>query len=329
MIMILIMMITILISMFKSRVTPALIAAVVLLAACGDGDEASDGLTVVATTSIWGDVVAEIVGDDAEVEVLIPRNSDAHDYQPTSQQAASLLDADLVVANGLGLEEGFHDVLESAEGDGANVLELAPLLDPLPLESLDPHDDAEEETEGEVHDHGDLDPHVWFDPRRVAAAAELIAAELNSVDGSIDWTSRARTYVEELDAIDEEIRALLSAVPEERRRIVTNHQALGYVADRYGLEIVGVVIPGGSTLSDPSSAELAELVHTIQEGDIDVIFTETSVPSQLAEAVAAEIGRDIEIVALYTESLGDAGTSAATLTGMLVENATRMSEALG
>jgi len=324
--MILIAMITILISIFNSRIAIVLIAAVMLLAACGDGDEASDGLTVVATTSIWGDVVAEIVGDDAEVEVLIPRNSDAHDYQPTSQQAASLLGADLVVANGLGLEEGFHDVLESAEGDGANVLELAPLLDPLPLESLDPHDDAEEETED---DHGDRDPHVWFDPRRVATAAELIAAELNSVDGSIDWKSRARTYVEELDAIDEEIRALLSAVPEKRRRIVTNHQALGYVADRYGLEIVGVVIPGGSTLSDPSSAELAELVHTIQEGDIDVIFTETSVPSQLAEAVAAEIGRDIEIVALYTESLGDAGTSAATLTGMLVENATRMSEALG
>ncbi|HEX6220387.1 MAG TPA: metal ABC transporter substrate-binding protein [Acidimicrobiia bacterium] len=291
-----------------------LLATVLLLTACGDEDRESDRLAVVTTSSIWGDVVAEIGGDDAEVEVLIPRNADAHDFQATSQQAARLLEADLVVVNGLGLEEGLQDVLDSAEGDGANVLHLAPLLDPIPFSA---------------DDRGDLDPHVWFDPQRVAVAAELIARELDAVDDSIDWVSRARTYADELATTEEEMRRLLSAVPDDRRKLVTNHQALGYLAERFEFEIVGVVIPGGSTLSDPSSAELAELVRTIEVEGIDVIFTETSLPSRLAEAVAEEVGREIEIVTLYTESLDDPGTTAGTLVGMMVENARRISDALG
>jgi len=321
MIMILIGMITILISIFKSRIGAVLLAAAVLTTACGDGGSGSDRLTVVATTSIWGDVVAGIVGDDAIVEVLIPRNTDAHDFQATSRQAASLLEADLVVANGLGLESGMGDVLESAESDGSNLLELAPMLDPLPFEL------AGDET-GE-HDHDELDPHVWFDPQRVAVAAELIADELEAVDDSIDWSARAGAYIDEVAVADEKIRDLLSSIPDDRRKLVTNHEALGYMADRYDLEIVGVVIPGGSTLADPSSAELAELVGIVDEEGVDVIFTETSQPSRLAEAVAAEIGRDIAIVALFTESLGDPGTPAGTLVGMLVEDAKQISEALG
>lgn len=111
--------------------------------------------------------------------------------------------------------------------------------------------------------------------------------------------------------------------------MVTNHQALGYLANTYDLEIVGVVIPGGSTLADPSSAELAALVDVIEEEDVDVIFNETSLPDRLAEAVAAEVGRDISVVAIYTESLGDPGTPAGSLIGMLIEDARLISEALG
>lgn len=324
MVMILIVMITILISICKPRTRALLLAALVLVTACGGRSGGADRLMVVATTSIWGDVVAAIAGEDADVEVLIPRNADAHDYQPTPQQAASLIEADLVVANGLGLEEGLHDVLENAESDGGNIVELAPLLDPIPFASGD-HDDEEHDQE---HDHGDLDPHVWFDPQRVALAAELIAEELEAVDSSVDWKSRADAYVDAMTAVGDEMRELLSAVPEDRRRIVTNHQALGYLANRYDLEVVGVVIPGGSTLSDPSSAELAELVDAIEEEGVDAIFTEASRPSRLAEAVAAEVGLDISIVGLYTESLDDPGTPAGTLAGMLIENATLISETL-
>lgn len=323
MIMILIVMITILISRLKSGMTAILAAGLVVVAACGAEEQGSSRLTVVATTSIWGDVVARIVGEDAEVEVLIPRNADAHDFQVTSRQAASLLEADLVIANGLGLEENLHDVLESAERDGANVLELAPLLDPLRFGVDETHEDDAD------HEQGDLDPHVWFDPDRIALAAEAIADELVNIEPSVDWEARASDYTAELAAADDEIQSLLSSVPDERRKLVTNHDALGYFAERYGYEVLGVVIPGGSTLGDPSSAELAELVETIESEGVGVIFTETSEPGRLAEAVAAEVGRDIDIVALFTESLGDPGTPAGTLTGMLIENARLISAALG
>lgn len=313
-IMILIAMITVLISIFKSRITTVSILAVLALVACSETGTDDERLSIVATTSIWGDVVTQIVGQDADVDVLIPRNVDAHDYQPTPRQAGSLLDADLVIANGLGLEEGLQDVLDSAVSDGARVIELTPRLDPLPF----PGGDSDS-----------LDPHVWFDPQRVALATDLIAAELHSVDDSVDWAARAEAYVAELTAADEEMRGLLSSVPEESRKMVTNHQALGYLANTYDLEIVGVVIPGGSTLADPSSAELAALVDVIEKEDVDVIFNETSLPDRLAEAVAAEVGRDISVVAIYTESLGDPGTPAGSLIGMLIEDARLISEALG
>jgi zinc/manganese transport system substrate-binding protein len=282
--------------------------------ACSDTPSSNDQLSIVATTSIWGDVATQIVGDDADVQVLIPRHIDAHDYQPTPQQASRLLEADLVIANGLGLEEGLQDVLDSAERDGANLLALAPQLDPLPFPG---------------GDHAGPDPHVWFDPNRVGLAAQLIALELRTIDESVDWLASADAYGESLSATDEQMRSLLASVPEDRRKLVTNHEALGYLAEVYDLDVVGVVIPGGSTLADPSSAELAALVEVMEEEGVDVIFTETSQPSRLAEAVAAEVGRDISIVALFTESLGDAGAPAGTLVGLLLEDARLISEALG
>jgi zinc/manganese transport system substrate-binding protein len=312
--MILIAMITILISRFKSGILSVGLVAVLALTACSDTPSSNDQLSIVATTSIWGDVATQIVGDDADVQVLIPRHIDAHDYQPTPQQASRLLEADLVIANGLGLEEGLQDVLDSAERDGANILALAPHLDPLPFPG---------------GDHAGPDPHVWFDPNRVGLAAQLIALELRTIDESVDWLASADAYGESLSATDEQMRSLLASVPEDRRKLVTNHEALGYRAEVYDLDVVGVVIPGGSTLADPSSAELAALVEVMEEEGVDVIFTETSQPSRLAEAVAAEVGRDISIVALFTESLGDAGAPAGTLVGLLLEDARLISEALG
>lgn len=294
-----------------------------LLAGCGGtaGDD-QQGLRVVATTSVWGDVVEEIVGDDGTVDVLIPAGADAHEYEASPRQVASLQDADLVVANGLGLEEGLEDVLESAVSDGASILELAPELDPLPFADHD-DDHADEE-----HGHGDEDPHVWFDPERVAAAAEMIAARLTEVDDSIDWMARATAYSERLLEADIEITELLNAVPRESRRLVTNHDALGYFAARYGFEVIAVVIPGGSTLSDPSSAELAALVEEIKHEGVRTIFAETSQTTRLAEAVAAEVGDDVSVVELYTETLGESGSDADSLIGMLLTNARRVADAL-
>jgi len=305
----------------RRRIVIAAVVAAGLLASCGGTSEPPDAsggrITVVATTSIWGDVVRSIVGDDAVVDVLVPIGADPHAYQPSSRDAAAIQNADLVVANGLGLEEGLHDVLEAATGEGAEVLELGPMLGPLPF--------GEEAGESE---HGTFDPHVWMDPGRVAAAADIIAETLSAVDPSVDWEARAEAYRFELMGADGHIVDILNAVPAGARFMVTNHDAFGYFADRYDFTILGVVIPGGSTLADPSSSDLADLVDLMRATGTTVIFVETSSPTALADAVASELGSSVSVVDLYTGSLGAAGSGADTLIGMLTVNAESIAAAL-
>lgn len=278
---------------------------------------ADDGnsLRVVTTTTILGDIAATIAGDDFVVEVLMPAGADPHDFQPSSQQVASINDADLVITNGLGLEEGLLDVIEGAEADGVKVLVVGTLVDPLPFAEAGP-----EELQ--------TDPHFWTDPLRVATAVEVISNTLSEIDPSVDWATRASAYADELAALDSEIEALFGPISEASRKLVTNHDALGYFAHRYGFQIVGVVIPGGSTLAQPSSADLAALVAVMEKEDVRVIFAETIAPAVLADAVAAEMGGEVEVVELYTDSLGPEGSGAETLIDMLRLNAERIAAAL-
>lgn len=340
-----------------------------VVAACGTGDgegattsaadagaEDPDSLAVVATTTMLGDIVSNIAGDEATVEVLMPVGADPHDFQASSQQVSKVSTADLVVANGLGLEEGIHDVLEGAESDGAHVLEIGAMLGPLPFgghdhgedvdhdaeaaESCDPemadeheedHEEDEHEEDGaEAHEdeHGSCDPHIWMDSIRMADAALLIAAELEEIAPDGAWNQRAEAYAEELKAANTQIEEALSMIPNEARVLVTNHEAFGYFAELYGFEIVGTVIPGGSTLGDPSSAELAKLVEVIVREDVPAIFTDSSAPSALADSIAAEAGEQVTVVELYSGSLGEPGSGADTLIGMLTTNAQRIADAL-
>lgn len=301
----------------KVQLKTWLVAPVLIATACitGGGNEATN---VVATTSIWGQVVRGVAGEDAEVTVLMPVGADAHDFQMSSSQAALVATADLVVANGLGLEEGMHDALESAMAEGANVLEVGGFLDPVPLVGQGDED----------HDQNGFDPHVWMDPIRVSRAAELIAERMSELRAEIDWATRAEVFTARMVAADVEIREILSVVPAVDRKLVTNHEALGYFADRYGFEVIGSVIPGPSTLDQPSSAELAALVATMREAGVTVIFAETVDSTALAEAVAAELGQQALVVELFTESLGPSGSGADTLAGMLVTNARLIADAL-
>lgn len=304
------------------RPIAALLAGALLAAGCSGGAEpgSGDALLVVATTTILGDVASAVVGDDGRVETLMPAGADPHDFRPSSRQAALLARADLVIANGLGLEEGLDDTLASVFADGVDVLRVAPLVDPLPFTfGL-----------GDVPDPaaaGD-DPHVWMDPDRVADVAALLADRLDDIAPGGPWAGNAAAYAADLAAADAHIRSILAAVPPHRRMLVTSHGAFGYWAERYGFEIAGTVIPGGSTLADPSSAELADLVATMRAGAVTAIFTDAAEPAALAEAVAAELGSEVEVVALYTGSLGEPGSGADTLIGMLLTNAERIAGAL-
>ena len=325
-----------------------LVTMAVSMAACG-GDEpgaAPDaGVTVVAATTIWGDVAASVVGEHGTVEVIVPVGADPHDYRPSARQVAQVQEADLVVVNGLGLEDGLTDVVDGLEADGVRVWEAAESVEPLPFGGDDTEgtgagcgpvhdgddqaeDHQEEGQEGDGHEAG-CDPHVWMDPTVVAKAVGDLAAELESIaPGVADWSARAEEYAGELERLDQEIADLVEPIPPERRVLVTNHDALGYFAHRYGFEVVGTVVPGGSTLGEPSSAELSALVEVMRREGVEVLFAETMAPSRLAEAVAAELGGSVEVVQLYTDSLGEPGSEAGTYPGMLRADARLVAEAL-
>ena len=322
-----------------------------LLAACGggSGDSASpsaDGSpTIVATTTVLGSIAGEIAEcAGGSVTTVIPVGADPHDFSPSSADVATMVGADVVIANGLGLEEGLEDALGSAADDGARVIAIAPLVDPIEFgghgdeahgdeahgdeaHGDEDHGDEAHADEGDDHGHGSLDPHVWFDMNRMADAAVIIGDALAETGGDT-YATCGQQVADEIRTAESEVRALLESVPEDKRVLVTDHEALGYLAEEYGYEVAGVVIPGGSTLAEPSSAELSALVDTIRAEGVTSIFANTSDSSALAEAVAAEAGDSVKVVTLYVESPGAPGSGADTYITMMLENARLISESL-
>lgn len=305
-----------------------------LLSACGGAEESpagnpgsggsAGGLSVVATTTIWADVADQVVtcAGGAAVESLTPLGADPHDFSPSSQDVATLVFADLVIANGLGLEEGLGSSLKAARADGTRVLELAPQLDPRPFGGAD-----EADGDGAGDDHSGDDPHVWMDPARAAKAAALIGAELAELTGEARFATCGQSVESELRALDQDVAVTLAAVPPQRRILVTDHDALEYLAAAYGFTVAGTVIPGGSTLAQPSSAELAQLAATVRQAGVPAIFANTANPQTLVDALAGEAG-DVAVVELYIGSLGPPGSGAQDYQGFMTTNAQRISDAL-
>ena len=318
---------------------------------------------VVVTTTILGDIVGNVAGEQATVEVLMPLGADPHAFEASAQQAALLRDADLVIANGLGLEEGLLDAIVAAEEDGVRVLEVGPSLDPVPYvgpgdddehdhgdddhgdddhgdddhgdddhgdddHGDDDHGDDDHGDDDQAHDHeGGLDAHVWMDPVRMAEAVDLIAAGFDEVaDG--DFLARGASYRDQLEALDADIDAMIATIPEADRKLVTNHFAYGYYADRYGLELLGTVIPAATTEAQTSAAEFAELIEIIEDSGASAIFASTTESTTLAEAIAGEVGRDVQVLSLYTGSLGEPGSGAETYIEMMTTSTERIVEGL-
>lgn len=303
-------------TMLRRRV-PHFVAtlALVALAACSaqPGPDAADRPLVVVTTSILADVVSQVAGESIDLEVMIPAGVDPHDFSPSAQQVASISDADLVISNGLDLEEGLIDLLEQARSEGIAVLELGPELDPLPAED------------------GGFDPHFWQDPERMVTAIALIGSALIN-DAGLDpqvTSESAASYGLEVESAHLEAEAALSVVPANRRVLVTNHDAFAYFADRYGFEVIGTIIPGGSTLGEPSSAEMAALVELIVETEVPAIFVENIGSPDLATTLAAETGREIQVVELVSDALGEPGSATGSYVDMILFNALAIAGALG
>jgi zinc/manganese transport system substrate-binding protein len=352
---------------------PLLVLAAVVLGACGDprasDSESTDGAslesvsaeapTVIATTTIWADVVANVAcTGEVEVATVIPPGADPHSYEPSIADRQAMDEADLLVANGLSLEEGLTDTLDEVEAGGTPVFYVGEHIETIAYgahsadgdegdehDEHDGHDDEQHEQDGgneggqdegerAEHDHhGGGDPHVWFDPVRVAAMLPDLGDALASATG-LDPAMVAdcvTEYQKELEAVDAEITDIVGAIPLADRELVTNHDGFGYFADRYRFEVIGTVIPSSSTLAEANPAQLERLARSMRDAGVKAVFAETQQSTEEAEALATLAG-DVEVVTLLSGTLAspddDADNGAESYIGLLRTNATRIADAL-
>lgn len=304
------------------------IAAVAVAAAgCDDGGGAQ-GARIVVTTPALGAVVSDLVGDSAEVQVLMPNGADPHDYRPSAREVAELNQADLVVENGLGLETGVLDAIDRAREDGVEVVTATdhvtllrnssggegaagPAGDEDHAHGDDDHadgagdDHAHADEDDHAHDRSGDDPHIWLDPVAMRDVVVAVAPRAEAVTGA-DLGARRDDLVERLELLDRQVALQLAGIPGGGRTLVTGHESMGYFAERYDLDLVGSLVPSLSSQAQVSAANLAELRDLIQEEGIPAIFAETGTPEAVARAIADETGA--RVVEIGTHTLPDDGS---------------------
>jgi ABC-type Zn uptake system ZnuABC Zn-binding protein ZnuA len=282
------------------RLLPALIFTVLLAAGCGD-QTGGGGVKVVATTTQVGDIARHVAGGRATVGVLLRPGADPHDYEPRPDDARNLSGARLVLRSGGDVDSWLGDLLRSA-GHRARVVTL--------LDS--------------VRRRG-RDPHWWEDPANGIAATRAVARALGRADpgGRAAYARRARVYEGRLRRLDRAIASCVARVPSRKRRLVTSHDALGYFARRYGIEVIGTVIPSLSTQAQPSARDVQRLIDRIRRLRVEAVFPESSLNPKLERALAREAGVRVG-GALYADTLGPRGSRGSTYAGSLAVNAERI-----
>lgn len=309
--------------MFSKKLLMTLLVITLIIAACSPTSGGQDDkLKVVASTTLIADTVQRVAGDRVNVSVIYPAGTDPHAFEPRPQDAAAIADADIVFLNGLGLEE----TLEGLLGNAALVVEVSDGV--TPLEGGHEEEAEEEEEHADEEEHEGFDPHVWQDPNNVILWANNIAAALSEKDpaNAATYQANAEAYVAELQALDAWIAEQVQQIPEQRRLLVTDHETFGYFAARYGFEMVGAIIPGGGTASAASAQELAAIEDQIRQLGVPAVFVGNTVPENVAAQVAADTG--LQLVALYTDSLTEAGGPAGNYLDFMRYNVTAIVDAL-
>ncbi|HEV7492559.1 metal ABC transporter substrate-binding protein [Baekduia sp.] len=298
----------------------ALLLAPVLLAAafvagCGTGDSSSarpGAIDVVVTTTQLGDIVRAVGGDAVDVHQILKPNTDPHDYEPRPKDIQATAGARLVVVSGDNLDRWMGDVLDNAGGHPA-VLD-AGVGRPVTLPGEDTGPEASR-----------FDPHWWHDPVNVEYATARIRDALAEADphatAAID--AGAEAYLAKLRTLDTGIAKCMATVPVAQRKLVTDHDAFGYFAKRYDIDVVGAVIPSQTTQAQPSAGDLAKLTTVIRREGVKAIFPESSINPKLAKAIARETGATADHT-LYGDTLGPADSRGATYLSMMVANADAM-----
>ncbi|MBB1054188.1 zinc ABC transporter substrate-binding protein AztC [Dietzia sp. B44] len=301
----------------RSVLSAVLVTAGLALSGCAMVDGATnDHPTIVVTTNILGDVVENVVGEAADVTTLMKRNADPHSFEISAQEASLMDRADLVVSNGLGLEEGLQQHLDRVADTGVPMLVAGERIEVIDY------------SEGDAG--GTADPHFWTDPARMVEVVDALEAELVEVDG-IDRAAveaGADRYREELDELDDEMTASFATIPADSRALVTNHHVFGYLAERFDFRVLGAAIPGGTTLASPSASDLDGLASAITEAGVPAIFAESSQPDRLVQVLASEAGIDTRVIELFTESLTEPGQGAPSYLEMMRANTERIVDGL-
>jgi len=284
---------------------------------------AGEKLRVVATTTIVGDLIQNVAGDQVDLITLMAPGVDPHTYVSTPAHTAAVHDAHVTFVNGAGLEANLSKLLASAGGNTIQIV-LTDGLDLLAVEAepADAHEGSDEE-----HAPGEVDPHVWFSVPNVIAWARTVEKVLSTLDPdrAARYRANAAQYTEQLEMLDTWIFEQVAQIPQANRRLVTNHPSFGYLAQRYGLEQIGAVYPV-SPAAEPSARELAALQRAIRSYGVPAMFTETTVNPKLAERIAQDTG--VRLVRLYTGSLGEPGSGVDSYIALMRYDIKAIAEAL-
>jgi ABC-type Zn uptake system ZnuABC Zn-binding protein ZnuA len=301
---------------------PACVVILLLGLACADsGGEADERLRVVATTTQIGDFAREVGGDRIALTVLLRPNQDAHDFEPEPSQLRAIAEAGVILRNGIGLDTFVNRALANSRTE--------PVLVTRGIDLRGGEEHAAGADEDAHDDDAGHDPHVWLSVSNARIMVENIRDALTAADAASGevYAENARSYVARLAALDERIRSEVRIVPVPCRKIVTNHEVLGYYAAAYGFEVIGSVIPATATDAQPSAADVATIVRRIRAEGVPAIFAETSVNAALVRQVGREAG--IEVVDdLYGDSLGPKGSDGDTYVKMMETNTRKIVEAL-
>ncbi|MGH2982715.1 MAG: metal ABC transporter substrate-binding protein [Solirubrobacterales bacterium] len=266
---------------------------------CGSDDDGS-GPTIAASTGIWADVTEQVAGDDATVEQVIPDATSPHEFQLSAEDRATIEDSLLLVYNGADLEAGLPideiDVPKFAVSDHVG-----------PLEQFRPAGSREHPTP-EEEEQGGVDPHVWMDPSRVAAALPALAVALAEADPehADGYRSRAESYASELRQLDAEVEQAVATIPPQNRKLVTSHDAMGYFADRYGFEVLATPFPATGPEAEASAQTIKEVEDAVRSSGVPTIFAQETDDPEVLERIAGEAGVAIE-EHLLVEAPGEAG----------------------